>query len=546
MKICPVCGERYPDDANFCPMDASKLTPVAAPAPAAAAGGAGAAIAGRFTPGERLGGDATGEVLLARDAQSGGFVALKLVQPSVFPSPIMMERTQRELRQLQRLTCASIAAILDQGRLPDGRLYVAMERCEGRPLSALIAAEGPMPFARARALTIAIGDALAEAQKVGVVHRDVAPKNVLVGAGDAIKLINFGIAARVNDRVFGVPEYLAPEQIEGRPVDQRANIYSLGAVLYHLLVGHAPHQGTPEAVMAAHLSAPLVPASALRPELGPDVDRVLLKALERNPSRRHLTLRQLLTDLEALPATPASLEVTQRDMAPPPAAAPAMTPAVQQVFPPPLQTPVAGQIMSTPGAPLPQPLPQTVAAAPAAAPYMQPLPQAAAAPVAAPAPAPGPAAAPAAAGSDGKPAGFRETLWFKKGEVDEYLKQTTTGQPAEAPAEDARPIEDRYVDDGSVTAADRAKFSLRTGGTQMMGAVKPPTPGVVPGERMSEKELADEYAGKQGSGMKIALIVIGLVVALGLIIGVTLFLGHKDAPKKPAPAAAEPAAPAAP
>jgi serine/threonine-protein kinase len=545
MKICPVCGTNYPDDANFCPMDASKLTPVAAQAPAAAPSADGGAIAGRFAPGERLGGGMTGEVLLARDGQSGAQVALKLCNAAVFPSPITMERTQRELRQLQRLTCDGIAAIVDQGRLPDGRLYVAMERCDGVPLSAVVAAAGPMPFARARAIVMAIGDALTEAQKSGVVHRDVAPKNVLLGAGDRVKLINFGIAPRVNDRVFGVPEYLAPEQVEGRPVDQRANIYSLGAVLYQLVIGVPPHQGAPDAVLAAHLQAPIPVPSALRPELGPDVDRVLLKALERNPSRRHLTLRQFLTELEALPAQPvmsAGLDVTQRDMTPPPVLAPAgfvVPPTIGVGAPPPQVFPQAPMIQAQAAV-----AGQYLNAAPAPA-YVPPPVQAVAPPVAvAPAPAP-PAPAPADGG--GGKAGFRETLWFKKGEVEEYLKQgASPGQPAEAPAEDSRPIEDRYVDDGSVTAADRAKFSLRTGGTQMMSAVKPPSAGLVPGERMSEKELADEYAGKKGSGLKVALIVIGIVVALGLVAGLTIFLGHKDEPKKAATPAAEVRAPADP
>jgi len=132
---------------------------------------------------------------------------------------------------------------------------------------------------------------------------------------------------------------------------------------------------------------------------------------------------------------------------------------------------------------------------------------------------------PAAAGVSPK-GGFRETLWFKKGEVEEYIKQGAAGQPVEAPAEDARPIEDRYQDDGSVTAADRAKFSLRTGGTQVMGAVQKPSAGPVPGERVSEKELFEEYAGKKGSGTKAALIIIAIVLVIGLAVGLTLFLGR--------------------
>ena len=321
MKICKTCGERYPDDANFCPMDASKLEPLLAPAPGGPASGAAGAIGGRFTLGERLGGGSTGEVHAAVDGQTGGQVVVKLCHVAIFPSAIAMERTQRELRQLQRTQHAVIATVIDHGKLPDGRLYVATARCEGQPLSAVVAAEGPMPFPRARAIVCAVGDALVEAQRGGVIHRDVAPKNVLLAPGDRVKLINFGVAPKVNDRVFGVPEFLSPEQAEGKPADQRSNIYSLGALLYFLLAGRPVHLGTPEAVLAAHVATAIPPLSTLRPELGTDVERVLMKALERNASRRQLTLRQFLSELEGLPAQPVSVaqvspafDTTQRDM----------------------------------------------------------------------------------------------------------------------------------------------------------------------------------------------------------------------------------------
>ncbi|MBI5479015.1 MAG: serine/threonine protein kinase, partial [Deltaproteobacteria bacterium] len=414
MKICKTCGERYPDDANFCPMDASKLEPLLAPAAGAPAGGAAGAIGGRFTLGERLGGAGTGEVYAAVDGQTGAQVALKLCHAAIFPSAIAMERTQRELRQLQRMQHPALAAVVDHGKLPDGRLYVATERCEGQPLSAVVAAEGPLPFARARAIVCAVGDALAEAQKGGVIHRDVAPKNVLLGAGDRVKLINFGVAPKVNDRVFGVPEFLSPEQAEGKPADQRSNIYSLGALAYFLMTGRPVHCGPAEAVLAAHLSATIQPLSTLRPELAGDVERVLVRALERNASRRQLTLKQFLTELESLPARPVSvaqvppaLEITQRDvnvpsgmgqmatlpasaatrsgLTAPPAAQPPMQAFPQGVAvgaqPPPGAPPAAYAPTAVPPAPG-QPLPPTVAvqspavppaaAAPAPAPFVPP------------------------------------------------------------------------------------------------------------------------------------------------------------------------------
>jgi serine/threonine-protein kinase len=581
MKICKTCGERYPDDANFCPMDASKLEPLAAPATGAPAGGAAGAIGGRFTLGERLGGASTGEVYAAVDGQTGAQVVVKLCHAAVFPSAISMERTQRELRQLQRTQHPALAVIVDHGKLPDGRLYVVTERCEGTPLSAVVSAEGPMPFARARAIVCAVGEALVEAQKGGVIHRDVAPKNVLLSAGDRVKIINFGVAPRVNDRVFGVPEFLSPEQAEGKPADQRSNIYSLGALAYYLMTGRPVHYGTAEAVLSAHVSATIQPLGSLRAELGGEVERVLARALERNASRRQLTLKQFLTELESLPAqpvavaqVPVALETTARDLnapsgmaqmatlpasaasrsgltAPPPGQPPA------QVFPhgvaPIAAAPVAYAPTAVPPAPG-QPLPPTVAVQspamppPAApAPFVPPpaaAPPAAAAHPPAAAAHPPAAAAPAAAAPAGAPAkgGFRETLWFKKGEVEEYIKQGAAGQPAEVPTEDSRPIEDRYVDDGSVTAADRAKFSLRTGGTQVMGAVQinKPAPAVVPGERVSDQELFEEYAGKKGSGAKAALIIVAIVLVLGLAIGLTLYFGrHKDEAKDKKQPAAE-------
>jgi eukaryotic-like serine/threonine-protein kinase len=563
MKVCKTCGERYPDDANFCPMDASKLEPLAA-APAAGAPAATGAIGGRFTLGERLGGASTGEVYAAVDGQTGAQVVVKLCHPAVFPSAIAMERTQRELRQLQRTQHQALAAVVDHGKLPDGRLYVAMERCDGRPLSAVIGAEGPMPFARVRAIVCAVGDALVEAQRGGVIHRDVAPKNVLLGPGDRVKLINFGVAPKVNDRVFGVPEFLSPEQAEGKPADQRSNIYSLGALAYFLMTGRPVHYGPAEAVLAAHQASPIQPLGQLRPDLAGEVERVVTRALERNASRRQLTLKQFLTELETISAQPGAggqapqvLDTTQRDLNPPAMGSMATLPASaasraglapapvaqppMQAFPqgvaPTAAPPVApAPAAYAPTAPPPapgQPLPPTVGV------QMPVMPAPVAPAPAAPAPA---TASPPSGGAPGKAAGFRETLWFKKGEVEEYLKQgAAAGQPVEAPVEDSRPIEDRYTDDGSVTAADRAKFSLRTGGTQVMGAVQVNKPAaVVPGERVSDAELFEEYAGKKGSGAKAALIIAAIVLLIGLVAGLTIYFNrNKDESKDKKQPAAE-------
>ncbi|HEY0714375.1 MAG TPA: protein kinase, partial [Polyangia bacterium] len=147
-----------------------------------------------------------------------------------------------------------------------------------------------------------IGQALLEAQKAGIVHRDVAPKNVLILASGDVKVINFPLAKPITERAAGVAAYLSPEQVQGKPVDQRSNTYNLSAVLYHLLTGEPPFQGTPETVLDLHVSSPPLAPSQRRPEAGlpSEVDRVILKALDKSSSRRHLTLRLFLSEVEAL------------------------------------------------------------------------------------------------------------------------------------------------------------------------------------------------------------------------------------------------------
>jgi hypothetical protein len=402
----------------------------------------------------------------------------------------------------------------------------------------------------------------------------------------------------VNEKVSGVPAYVSPEQAQGKPVDQRSNTYSLACIFYHLLTGEPPFTAaTPQAVLDLHVSSPPLPPSQRRPgaTLSPDVDRVLLKALDKNSSRRHLTLRLFLTEVEALtlasapaPGAPASKDVGfaktmlfaggQQEVAnlvakaiaartggtapmAAAAAAPRTTPASMAA---------AGELNAAPAR---APTPAPVVAAPAPAHVPTPAPAAVANTVMAAsgyAPEPGPPTAQsrltpppvtpvppealragAAAGADkndGKGGAFRETLWFKKGDVDQMVaeakaklaaqgKLNPDGTPIEAP-EDVRPLEDRYVDDGTVTAEDRKKFSLRTGGTTAM----PRASAHVPGEDMSESDVMQEMAGTRKT---MILVVAGVLVAALLVVVIMMMRGkgssHSSAPT-PSPTLAAPAA----
>jgi serine/threonine-protein kinase len=569
---------------------------------------------GRFKMGPRLGGGTTGDVYEATDGQTGAQVAVKIVSAQVFPSPLALDRTQRELKQLSKVSSERVIRLLDVGRADGAGLYVAMERFGGRSLKDLASGQ-PMPPARAAQLTLAIGEALLEAQKVGVIHRDVAPKNVLVDDAGKIKVINFGIAQPVMDKVFGVPEFLSPEQAEGKPVDQRSNIYSLGAIFYFLLTGTPPFSGDAPDVIRQHLGKELEPASKRTAGVPASCDKSIAKAMEKQSSRRHLTLRQFLSELEPIAAggaadgapaasafhdvpaamQPRAIPVAAPDgktvvpgqymapgpvpipvapapapapqlmspaavvaavaasapvvaPAPVPAPAPSATPTRPILEPEPIPltavkspasstpAPVSLAASGVPNTPMPTPVPvlQSPAASPVAAmapaaPVVAPAPVAAPAPT--PAPAPKPAAAPVAAAApaaDAKKAGgkgkkqFRETMWFKKGEVNEAAAQAAPNDEAAADklaaaqvaAEDAKVLADSYQDDGTLQGGERKKYSLRTGHTQMnMQAIKVP----VGGPGMNEKEMAAEMNQSGKAVSKIVLVLILAVVLFGAI-----------------------------
>ena len=552
MKRCPNCGREFPDDANFCPADAGRLeadagdTHRGVPPVTGSASGAGPApgnegpLGGRFETGVQVGGGLTGEVYQARDVQSGGACAVKVVHSHVFPNQLMLQRAERELKQLERVQLSEVARILAHGRRGD-RLWIAMEWIEGVPLDRLVAQSGPMPPARAAAMVRAIAQGLAEVAKQGVIHRDLAAKNILVGAGDQVKIINFSVAAPFSDKVQGVPEFLSPEQIDGKPADQRSSIYSLGALLYFAVAGRPPFAGDPQTVHQAHQHGELVRPSQVA-AAPPALDAIVMKAMEKHSARRFMTLHQLMTELDGFgsagaaahvavaqgkgmaPATAGATLLGASGFAPQPGGAPPVFDAPPAMAPPPV---AAHQVPMTPGMPV---------SAPPMQPQMQPTVLEGQAPqgpmVISKAPLPPSASLPNMPTTGGKKKGkggggggadskgkFRETMWFKKGELDEAAAAAAAAaQEGELALDkaDALPIEDRYKDDGTLSRQDAERLSLRTGATSMMQAVRDPNAGAMHGRRgMGEDDLVDEM--KKGRGLLIFVVLLALVALGGLI-----------------------------
>lgn len=338
MKLCPSCGNSYGDDARFCPMDATLL-----PAPAAAGPGTSIdetipderpvfdktltedaylaprenavptditqapVIAGRFVLEPEFIDTPTGRLHLAADLQaSAQVVMVKLVPQEAFPSPMLLDRALRELRQLGRVSSRRVMHPVASGRTTEGELYVAFTPPPptAEMLDELVGRVGALPPDRARAITLQIGEALIEAHQVGVVHRNLAPHAVYVSPGDNVLVVDFALA-EVSDwkgrMVQGAPHYLSPEQAEGKSIDQRSSVYNLAAVYYYLLTGAPPFLGTSVGeVLGQVLSASPPPPSARRPGLTAAVDHAVLKALDKASARRHLTLRQLVNELEEI------------------------------------------------------------------------------------------------------------------------------------------------------------------------------------------------------------------------------------------------------
>jgi serine/threonine-protein kinase len=188
------------------------------------------------------------------------------------------------------------------------RAYMVIEWVDGRLLRSILNQDGKLPIDRAIKLALAICDALDYMHKHGVVHRDLKPENIMVDEQDRIKLIDFGIAMKEDARrltfagpspLLGTPDYISPEQVKGQRGDQRSDIYALGIMFYEMLTGQPPFSGpNPLAVMNERLLVDPKPARKVRPEITPQLQEILNRALEREPRHRYATASEMAWELE--------------------------------------------------------------------------------------------------------------------------------------------------------------------------------------------------------------------------------------------------------
>jgi serine/threonine protein kinase/Tol biopolymer transport system component len=247
---------------------------------------------GRYRIVDELGRGGMAIVYKAWQASLERFVALKVLPAYFQHDPEFLARFHREALAAARLNHPNIITVYDSGEI-GGVHFIAMEYVEGGSLRGRLAS-GPMGLQETVTILAQIASALDFAHDRGLIHRDIKPANILFTADGRPKVTDFGIA-RASDGVqltrtgvlMGTPEYMAPEQAEGRPVDHRTDLYALGVVLYQMLTGRAPFQGTtPHATLHAVIYQPPPPPRQIAPGLSPAVEAVVLKAIAKQPEKR--------------------------------------------------------------------------------------------------------------------------------------------------------------------------------------------------------------------------------------------------------------------
>jgi serine/threonine-protein kinase len=273
------------------------------PRPLTTAFHSGEVLAQRYRIQRLLGRGGMGAVYLADDEVLHELVALKVIS-SAFAADeqAMIARFRREAAAARKVSSPSVIRIHDLGEARPGLLYLSMEYFAGRTLAEVIAQRGIVPIDDARDILKQIATGLEAAHQAGVIHRDLKPSNVLVGERGAVKIIDFGLATTAmgegltaTGTMLGTPLYMAPEQVRGKNVDARSDIYALGALAYHLVCGRPPFSGdNPIAVGFAHVSEAPVPPRQLRKDCPLGLEVAILAALSKSPDDRPASARAFL------------------------------------------------------------------------------------------------------------------------------------------------------------------------------------------------------------------------------------------------------------
>ena len=312
MKHCTTCQHLFPDQLQVCPTDNVTLRVARELEP-------GMIVRGKYIIMEWIGSGGMAAVYRAKHRLLNEMRAVKVVAPKFARDEDFLWRFRHEAAIARKLRHENAVWVEDLDEIEDGRPFIAMEFLQGQDLRKLIKGQGPVSVERTLKLGAQVASALSAAHKLGIIHRDIKPDNIFVtrdtAGNEVAKVLDFGIAkakesalqggftATKTGVIIGTPEYMSPEQAEGQlgdKLDGRADLYSLGVVLYEMLTGQLPfHSDTPLGMCLHHLQTAPRPPHELRPDLRiPEaVSLVLMKALEKRPERRFQSAEEMLAAL---------------------------------------------------------------------------------------------------------------------------------------------------------------------------------------------------------------------------------------------------------
>ena len=267
----------------------------------------GSTFAGRYQIIEELGKGGMGKVYKVLDKQVEEKVALKLIKPEIAAEEKTIQRFRNELKLARKISHKNVCRMFDFNKEADA-YYITMEYVPGEDLKSSLRRMGPLSVGKAVIIAKQVCEGLAEAHELGVVHRDLKPQNIMIDREGNVCIMDFGIARSLKAKeitdsgiVIGTPEYMSPEQVEGKKADQRSDIYSMGTILYEMVTGRIPFEGdTPLSIAVKHKSEAPPDPKEINDQISEDLSCVILKCMEKDKEMRYQKAEDLLSDLRKI------------------------------------------------------------------------------------------------------------------------------------------------------------------------------------------------------------------------------------------------------